>query len=312
MTPLHRQFSHELFTRFYYVPILLGGFWFGIKGGLQVSLLVTLMYLPHVWMGWGKGGVVLWDKLLEIVLLNLAGPTVGVLSDMERKQRARNYELLTLAALGEAAASVAHEMKNVVIPIRGFIRRIRKGCPGEPQCDSYLDIVERETARLENMTKDMLAFARQAPVDKEKVEIGTLFHELQEGMQGQFSDKGIKLVCRYGDGTGCVHIDRERIRQALVNILQNALDASKEGAEILLSARRNQHFLEVAVEDRGEGIAEEQLDRIFVPFFTTKSQGTGLGMAIARRIVNEHGGEIKVNSSPEEGTRISLMIPLTQ
>ena len=169
VTPLYQPFSHELFARFYYLPILLGGFWFGLKGGLRVSLFVTLIYLPHVWMGWGQGGAIFWDKLLEVLLFNLAGLTVGALSDMERKQRARNQKLQTLAALGEAAASVAHEMKNVIIPVRGFIRRIGDGNDLNDKAASYLNIVEQEAARLEEMTGDMLAFTRQAPIQKEEI-----------------------------------------------------------------------------------------------------------------------------------------------
>lgn len=308
-TPIYRPFSHELFSRFYYIPVILGGFWFGLRGGLVVSLFVTLVYMPHLWKGWGQGGILFWDKLLEVFLFNLAGATVGVLVDRERRQRARNQELQTLAILGEAAASVAHEMKNVIIPIRGFIRRIRKTCPPNGKAESYLEIVERESVRLENMAKNMLAFARQAPLQKEEVDVGVLLEEIHKGLKEEFKEHAVRFLCQCGQEAARVSMDREKIRQALVNLLQNSLHASPEGAVVRLFARRNQRYLQFVVEDEGEGIPQYHLDRIYLPFFTTKSKGTGLGLAIVARIVDEHGGEILVQSSPGKGTQFCLEIP---
>lgn len=88
-TPLHLSLSHELFARFYYIPILLAGFWYGRAGGIFAALVASVLYLPHIWAGWGEGGPVFWDQILVVILFNIIGPTVGILTDMERRQRAR-------------------------------------------------------------------------------------------------------------------------------------------------------------------------------------------------------------------------------
>ena len=304
--PRYLSFLHEFLARFYYIPIILSGLWFGAVGGLIASLAVTLTYLPHVWMAWGGENAILLGKLLEVSLFNLAGPLAGVLSDRARRQRAENEELQTLAALGEGAAYVAHEIKNVLIPLRGFLRRIREHCPVEGPADSYWRIVERESARLEEMTRSLLSFARQAPLTRQQVDPGVFLEELKETVSLDFHDQGIGLVCTQHDCKGPLFLDRERVRLAVVNVLQNALHASQEGSEVRLRFHQDRDAFHVVVEDEGVGIPEEHRDQLFRPFFTTKPKGTGLGLAITMRVVKEHGGDITLKSSPGKGTRVTL------
>lgn len=214
-----------------------------------------------------------------------------------------------LATLGEGAASVAHEIKNVLIPVRGFLRRIREHCPVEDPADSYLRIVERESARLEEMTRSLLNFARQAPLTREEVDPGAFLEELKETISLHFRDRGIHLVCTQHDWGGPLLLDRERVRLAVVNVLQNALHASSEGSQVRLEFRQDREAFHVVVEDEGAGIPEEHRDDLFRPFFTTKPRGTGLGLAITMRVVKEHGGDITVESSRGKGTRVALRFP---
>lgn len=307
--PKDASFFHEFLARFYYLPIILAGLWFGAVGGLVASLAVTLTYLPHVWMAWGGEKGILFGKLLEVSLFNLAGPLAGVFSDRARRQRAENEKLQTLAAVGEGAASVAHEIKNVLIPLRGFLRRIREHCPVEGPADSYLRIVERESARLEEMTRSLLSFARQAPLTRQKVDSGAFLEELKETIFPDFYDRGIQLVCTQHDCKGPLLLDRERVRLAVVNLLQNALHASSEGGLVRLQFHQDRDAFRVVVEDEGAGIPAEHQDQLFRPFFTTKPKGTGLGLAITMRVVKEHGGDIRLASAPGKGTRVTLKFP---
>lgn len=309
-TPIYEPFSHELFARFYYLPIILGALWFGGIGGLIVSLSVTVAYLPYVLMELARGGALFWDQVLEMLLFNFAGPFIGILVDRERKVRERNQELQTLAALGQATAFLAHEIKNIVIPIRGFLHRARQASPPEGKVASYLSIAEGESARLEEMTREMLAFSRQSPLQVDQVEVVSLLHEVMGSLEVEFQNKRIELICQCDEDAIHVRIDRERIRQSLINLLENALDASPQGAQVRLIARRNKKLLWIEVEDMGGGIPEDQQRQIFHPFFTTKPHGTGLGLAITRRIIQEHGGDIRVTSSSGKGTRFSLAIPI--
>jgi len=309
LPPLSKTFLQELLTRFYYFPIFLGGLWFGLRGGVRVSLAVTIICLPHVLLSFQHHGALFYDQLLELGLFNVAGPVVGVLADRERRQRIINQELQHLATLGETVASVAHEIKNMVIPMRGFLRRIRENHALTDKASSYLGIVERESAKLDKMTQDMLCFARQMPLQREEIQVGSLVEEVRQALHEEFREKGVRLTCSGDVLSKRAMLDRQRVCQALVNVLQNALDASPRGREVRLCASRNGDALRIVIEDQGPGVPAEHLERIFKPFFTTKPKGTGLGMAITQRIVKEHGGEILVESSQGVGTRVCLDFP---
>lgn len=309
VTPLRRYLLQELITRFYYIPIVLGGLWFGLWGGIRVSLLITVVCTPHLLLAFGHDHALFYDEVLELILFNLVGPVVGALRDRERRQQALNQKLQALATLGETVSSVAHEMKNMLIPIRGFLRRIRENQNSEAKVTSYLEIVDQESAKLEKMVKDMLSFGRFAPLQKEEVEVRALVQDMQQIMADEFRDNGVRLLCRCQEGTKKVSLDREKVRQALANLLQNALQASPKGKEVRLLVQCDQGILQMMVEDEGAGIPKEHLDRIFQPFFTTKPQGTGLGLAITHQIVKDHGGDIRVKSTPGNGTRVFLSFP---
>jgi two-component system sensor histidine kinase HydH len=312
LTPLHLCLVQELSTRFYYIPIVLGGLWFGLRGGLRVSLLVTAVCIPHALLAFKYDQALFYDEVLELFLFNLVGPLVGALKDRERRQQAMNQKLQALATLGETVSSVAHEIKNMLIPIRGFLRRIRENQSPGAKVASYLEIVDQESAKLEKMVKDMLSFGRLAPLKKEEVEIKSLVEDMQRVMVEEFRDNGVALVCRCQEGITKASLDREKVRQALANLLQNALQASPKGKEVRLLVQNGPGVLQMTVEDEGAGIPQEHLDRIFQPFFTTKHQGTGLGLAITHQIVQAHGGHIRVESSPGKGTRICMSFLLSR
>jgi len=164
LTPLRLPLLQELVTRFFYIPIILGGLWFGLWGGVRVSLFLTLICIPHAFMAFRYDQALFYDELLELLLFNLIGPVVGALRDRESRQRAFNPKLQALAAIGETVSLVAHEIKNMMIPIRRFLRRIRENQNSGAKVASYLEIVEQESAKLEKMVKDMLSFARFAPM----------------------------------------------------------------------------------------------------------------------------------------------------
>jgi two-component system, NtrC family, sensor histidine kinase HydH len=309
LTPLRLSLYQELFTRFYYIPIVLGGLWFGLWGGLRVSFFVTLICIPHVFRAFRYDQALFYDEVLEIVLFNLVGAVVGTLRDRDRRQKAASQKLQALASLGETVSSVAHEMKNMLVPMRGFLRRIRENPNSGAKAASYLEIVDQESAKLEKMVKDMLSFGRFAPLQKEEVEVKALVDDIRQVMDQEFHENGVKFVCKCQDGIREVSLDREKVRHALANLLQNALQATPKGKEVRLLVRLDQGLLHMLVEDEGSGIPKENLDRIFQPFFTTKPQGTGLGLAITHRIVKDHGGEIKVESNPGNGTRVSMSFP---
>jgi two-component system sensor histidine kinase HydH len=310
LTSLSQPLYQEISTRLFYLPIFLGGLWFGFAGGLRVSLAVTIACLPYVLRGVGReGSLFYYDELLELALFNLIGPLVGILSAREQSQKARNQELQTLALLGEGASAMAHEMKNVVIPIRGLLRRIHGSRAVEGKAAEYLEIAERESARLEKMIQDILSFVRHTPPRREEVEVRALLEELRQTFDTEFGNREVRLLCLCAGTTGVVMVDRERIRQVISNLLHNALQASPKGKEVRVIADCNDRGLQIVVEDDGEGIPKEHMDRVFLAFFTTKPKGTGLGLSVAKQIVEEHGGTIRCERGSPGGTRVVVDLP---
>jgi len=310
LTSLGQPLYQEISTRLFYLPICLGGLWFGFAGGLRVSVAVTLACLPYVLRGVGhEGSLFYYDELMELALFNLIGPVVGILSEREQRQKARNQELQTLALLGEGASAMAHEMKNVVIPIRGLLRRIRDSRAVEGKAAEYLEIADRESARLEKMIQDVLSFVRHTPPQREEVEVRALLEELRQAFETEFGNREVRLLCLCTGTTGVARMDRERIRQVLSNLLHNALHASPKGEEVRLLAECHDRGLRIVVEDDGEGIPKEHMDRVFFAFFTTKPRGTGLGLSVAKQVVEEHGGTIRCERGSPTGTRVVLELP---
>jgi signal transduction histidine kinase len=309
--PVRMSVTRELVSRAYFFPIILAALWFGFRGGVLAPAIVSVICLPYSIIAKGQHRVFFYDEVMQLFLFILVGSIVGILKDREQRQRALNEELQALAALGETMASVAHEMKNILIPIRGFLRRIRENPSLDKKAASYLEIVDTESAKLDKMTQDMLLFGRFAPLQRREVDVGALVEDVKRMLHNEFRGSRVHLICEC-QGRTRASLDAEKIRQVLVNLLQNALQASPEGGEVRLSVDGDQSAVKFVVEDQGVGIPAANLERIFHPFFTTKAQGTGLGLAITQRIVREHGGHIQVKSVPGNGTRFTLVFPTSE
>jgi len=307
--PVRLSVTRELVSRAYFFPIILAALWFGVRGGVLVPVIVSVICLPYSIIAKGQHRVFFYDEILQMFLFILVGVIVGILKDREQQQRTLNEKLQALAALGETMASLAHEMKNILIPIRGFLRRIRDNHSLDNKVAAYLEIVDTESAKLDKMTQDMLSFGRFPPLQRKEVEVSSLVEDVERMLHDEFRDSRVHLICRCECRTP-VNLDAEKVRQGLVNLLQNALQASAKGGEVRLLADSDRRAVKFVVEDQGVGIPAANLDRIFDPFFTTKAQGTGLGLAITQRIVREHGGYIQVKSVPGNGTRFTLALPI--
>ncbi|MBA3540255.1 MAG: ATP-binding protein, partial [Deltaproteobacteria bacterium] len=139
--------------------------------------------------------------------------------------------------------------------------------------------------------------------------MGELIETTTRGLGHVMSEKGVGLRCEPRMALPLVHGDRQRLRQVLVNLVDNAADASRPGTEVLVRATTSETGIAIEIEDRGRGIAEADLGRIFEPFFTTRPDGTGLGLAIVHKVVRAHGGELKVRSALGEGSTFTILLP---
>ena len=162
--PVQMSVTRDLVNRAYFFPIILAAVWFGLRGGVLASVTVSVICLPYSIIAMGQHRVYFYDEILQMLLFIVVGSIVGILKERELQKRARNEKLEALASLGETMASVAHEMKNILVPIRGFLRRIRENPSLDKKAASYLEIVDSGSAKLDKMTQDMLAFGRFAPL----------------------------------------------------------------------------------------------------------------------------------------------------
>ncbi len=250
---------------------------------------------------------------------------------LEERVEAKSQELLrahaSLAAsekmvsLGKLAATVAHEVNNPLSGILTYARLTHRaleksaleGLPKEEILE-HLRIIERESRRCGQIMRNLLTFARQAPAQREPNDVNTLVERALTLVRNQLELQGVELVKKLAAGLPTVACDAGQVQQVVLTLLVNACDAMPRGGklEVATELGADGWSVRIGVRDTGFGIPSEVLPRIFEPFFTTKEDPgrTGLGLAVARSIVEAHGGSIAVRSRPGEGTEFSITIPL--
>ncbi|MBD1400507.1 two-component system sensor histidine kinase NtrB [Pelovirga terrestris] len=335
---LHTPF-HDIYRRLYYLPIVLGGVWFGLRGGLLAAVSVSLLYLPHVLLQLVPFHGNLLEQMLEMLLYHVVGGVTGLLSQRERHQQKlyqqtaerleRSYaqlrrqadELIAaemdlrskdrLSILGEMSAGLAHEIRNPLGSIRMAAEVVTEGLTEGDQRYEFAQILQKETQRLNNVLEDYLGLAR-APADKaEKVMLQEIFSELKVQLSPLAATSGVVINIEVADEY--LFVESLPLRQALLNLAQNGIQSmARGGGTLALSAHREADQLVLRVSDNGEGMQRDVLEKMFTPFYTTREHGTGLGLAITQRLVQRLGGDLQVDSEPGAGTTFYLRLPMKQ
>jgi PAS domain S-box-containing protein len=235
--------------------------------------------------------------------------TVNVVSDITELKTLRERVIKTdrMAALGEVAARVAHEIRNPLVSLGGFAKRLEKKLDGNLK--EYADIIAKEVDRLEAILNDILSFVKETRIIKETVDSNRLMEDVISLMGSEMNEKNISLLREFGEPME-IYVDPHRIKDALVNILKNAVQAIGSNGIITLRLLRKHDACLFEIKDTGPGIPDEDLPFIFDPFFTTKKFGTGLGLTITHRIIEEHDGSITVESRKGAGSTFRVLIPL--
>jgi len=220
-----------------------------------------------------------------------------------------------MAVLGEMAAQVAHELRNPLVSIGGFARRLARQELADPQANEYAGIIAREVRRMEEMLDNILAFSKKQLVCLEYCSIGELLHEVFDLEAEHYQRQNIELVIEIAEVLPQVLGDCRQLRQVFLNMMINARQVMSDGGVLTVRARvgtlRGDQALVVEIEDTGGGISPEVMRNIFNPFFSTFAKGTGLGLSISHRIIAHHYGEIEVING-EKGARFIISLPLVQ
>ena len=254
-------------------------------------------------------------SVLEVGLANaeLYAEAQGRLSALKTAQ-ARLIERERLAALGEVAAVVAHEVRNPLAVIFNAVSALRRGTSEKAETALMVDTIREEADRLNQIVGDLLDFARPVSPnlreeDLEPLVRGAMSAALMRIASGTGSTS-VNVAITVGDDVPPARIDARLMRQALVNLMVNALEAMPTGGALSIAIEREgENHVRVSVRDTGQGISDEVRARIFEPFFTTRATGTGLGLAVVKRIVEAHGGELRVVSERGRGTTFTVVAP---
>jgi Signal transduction histidine kinase len=325
--------AHNILHHLNFLPLMVAGMLFGWRGAIYASLFAFVVDAPVIAQHWFDFPLDAKDQIVELTIFSAAGLVAGYLSDGERAQRRSlektREELETvylelreninrmkkaerLSAAGQLAASLAHEIRNPLASISGAAGILqRRTAPPEYLQDS-LEIIQKESQRLNKLLTGFLNFAKPRSPRLQRTDLDDLMHSVlslvshtAEMNRNTFlhtsSPNGVEIDC-----------DPEQLKQVLLNLVINAIEASPAGSEIFLRTFAQNNMTAIEIEDNGTGIPADAVDRIFDPFFTTKPKGTGLGLAISSMIVSQHGGTLSFQGNSRGGTTFRIELPSNQ
>ena len=234
--------------------------------------------------------------------------------DLEEEMRRKDW----LASLGEMSAGMAHEIRNPLGALAGAMQMLRKDLHADETSQRLMDIAVREATRLDTIITQFLQYARPPALNLAEFDLNKVLAETLDLVQHEArTRKNIKIVTSLAGGALLGQVDQDQMKQVFWNLATNAFDAMPKGGQLTIATccrkidvgGRKADVVEISFQDTGGGIPKKNLDKIFLPFFTTKKQGSGLGLAAVHRIVDLHGGWIKVDSQERQGSRFAVCLP---
>jgi two-component system sensor kinase FixL len=231
------------------------------------------------------------------------------ISDQRRLER-KLLQSERLAAVGQAAAHVAHELKNPLMIIGGFSSQIR-GSLLDDKDARKLDLILDEVRRLEKLVGHLGDFTKTYRLVKRQSDINMVLKDVVRIMAGAYPKDKYRFKESLAADVGEIHCDPDKLKQVFINVISNGLEAMTSGGTITVSSKRSPDGIEIRVSDEGSGIPASELQQIFEPFYTTREQGSGLGLSISYKIIAAHSGDISAVSQPGRGTAFIIKLPET-
>lgn len=215
-----------------------------------------------------------------------------------------------LAALGELAAAVAHEVRNPLGAIFNAMGELNRHLGGQGEVGTLLSILTEEAERINQIIGDLLDFARPPDLAVDQV---SLAGAIEAAASASVRLSGVEFKCEIAPDVDRLRMDQRQIRQALLNIFNNSVQAMNGRGEIRVHVQRvhrdGEPVVAIAIRDSGPGVPTEIRERVFEPFFTTKASGTGLGLAVVKRVIEGHGGAVEVGAGDPHGAVFTLYLP---
>ncbi len=339
-TPAELIFYHNTYRRLSYFPIVLGGIWFGVKGGLTLAVFSSIAFIPHLLLFADQGLQSYYSELTEILLYLAAGLVVGLIAGREMKLREqmqktsekleKSYEALfkgtaqlieaeeqlaasqRLSVLGEMAASLAHEIKNPLSSIKGTAEILLDDFDKDHPKREFIEILLKETARLNSTLEDVLGYAAISGVEHQPDEsLAEVVVQQSKLIEPVLKKKGIELQLESVEEVEDFHVVGSRMSQVFLNLFVNGMEALEkvDAPKIVVTVKRDASGVFIEIHDNGPGIDSADLPKVFQPFFSTRENGTGLGLLISRKIVESYSGTIEAGNSHFGGACFSVFLP---
>ena len=237
--------------------------------------------------------------------------TMIILHDLTETKRlqASLQKQEKLAAIGNLAAGVAHEVRNPLSSIKGYATYFGSLFEEGSERKKAAEVMTAEVERLNRVISELLEIARPSDIKPRPTDISFLLNSSLRLVQQEAEAAGVRIKTTIAPEIAPFTLDPDRLTQALLNLYINAIQAMAEGGQLTVSARGTTAGLELIVNDSGAGIPDEALSKIFDPYYTSKTTGTGLGLAVVQKVVEAHGGTIRVQSTAEGGTRFTITLP---
>ncbi len=321
---------HEAFQRFYYLPIIYAAYRYGVRSGLATSLFSAAIYIPHVYFHWENTQVYALSQYWEMTLFQVIALVTGMLSNAERRERQKNEKSANqlraayaeleatverlvaaerMASIAQLTLSLAHEIRNPLGAIRGATEVLETySLPNGS--GEFLGIIHTEVNGLNRLVSDFLAFGRPRQPEKMTTHPNEVAHSALTLVRKRAADQGVKLRTDFQESIPAILVDPEQVKQSVVNLVQNGLDAMPEGGTLSVTTQVAEGKALIRVSDTGPGLTPNARENLFRPFLTTKAKGTGLGLAISQRLISQNGGTITLVENGPPATTFEIGFPL--
>jgi signal transduction histidine kinase len=329
--PPRAEVLHNILHHLNILPFMLAGMFFGWRGALKTILLATVLQVPSIHRHWSRSPLDAQDQIVELSTFGTAGIIAGLLADRERMQRRRvevtklelenvytelrqNVEQLKrterLTSAGHLSAILAHEIRNPLASISGAAGILARGQASADSRTECLEILTKESHRLNKLLTNFLNFARPRLPRFQKIDAASVLQSVAALAQHAANERQVSLALDLHHSALEIECDPEQIKQLLLNLILNSIQASQNSGVVIIRSFSQRERLLIEVRDEGDGIPSERRERIFEPFFTTKENGTGLGLAIASNIAAQHEGSLSCAPNGSRGTVFRLELPI--
>jgi len=295
---------HFVLSELYYLPLILGVLRLDLKGVIATYLFVSAAYLLGAWVTALPQPAC---RILHLVFSGLVVLLAAILVDRLKKRHLQTEQERYFSGIGQVATVIVHDLKNPLISIQGFARRIQEG-KGDTALAALT--ITKSAQVMQRIVNDVLEFARPVRLNPKQGDLRQSIQRSCETCWTKAEERGVKLIVKLPTEPVMSDIDSYQLERALVNLIDNSVDASCHGGDVIVTATAGKNKIAITIKDHGEGMAQETLDNLFTLTYTTKNEGTGFGVPISKKIIEAHGGTIRVSSKVHSGTEVFIGLPL--